>query len=106
MSNSGIVSNVVVLLDQFTRNATESVMYDTLVKHTTVITDIREITDNNRGCNLVIFEPAVPCVVARDTLQFVTEEYDVTVYLIYQLEAVADSLYPLVQAVKIGRAHV
>lgn len=100
MSNSGIVSNVVVLLDQFTRNATESVMYDTLVKHTTVITDIREITDNNRGCNLVIFEPAVPCVVARDTLQFVTEEYDVTVYLIYQLEAVADSLYPLVQAVK------
>lgn len=93
-------SNVVVLLDNYTRSAVESVTYDALVKHVTVVTDIREISDANYGCEFVFFEPAVPAIVTPENLQFIVNTFGVRAYLIYELQAVADLIGPLATSVQ------
>ena len=80
------IGNVVVLLDPFTRKEVEGVTYDALAKHTTVITDIREINDTYYGCELVFFEPAVASIVTPEALSSIEELYNVKAYFVYQNE--------------------
>jgi len=94
------ISNVVVLLDNYTRHAVESVTYDALVRHVTVLTDIREISDSNYACEFVFFEPAVPAIVTPENLKYVQETFGVKAHLVYQTDAVADLFGDMVHSVK------
>lgn len=84
------VSNVVVLIDPHTLKAVESITYDSLAKHVTVITDIRELGDAHYGCEFIFFEPAVPAVVTAEILQEMVELYAIKSHLVYTMQAVSD----------------
>ena len=75
--------NIVVLVDSFTR-ATSDVAFDALSKRTTVITDIRELSEEylHNEYSLVIFEPALQVIVTPEILQ----ESDIQCYIVYQTE--------------------
>ena len=92
--------NVVVLIDPYTRKAVENITYDALAKHVTVITDIREITDTNYSCDLIMFEPAVPAIVTPAVISEFAELYGVRAHLIYSTQEVADLFAGRVHAVK------
>lgn len=79
-------SNVVVLIDQFTKNTVDSVTYDALSKHVTVITDIREITDMQQGADVVFFEPAINVVVTPEIIDEYITSLAIKPHLFYQSE--------------------
>lgn len=95
--NSG---NLVVLIDQYTRRAAESITYDALAKHVTVITDIRELADVNYDCDFVFFEAAVPSIVTPQALDQFVEMYSVHPHLVYITDEVAQAFGDSVHSVK------
>lgn len=80
--------NIVVLIDPHTRRAVDSITYDALAKHVTVITDIRELGDAHYGCDFVFFEPAVPGVVTPEALRESVELYGIKAHLVYSIPEV------------------
>ena len=88
--NEVTVSNTVVLVDQFTRKAVDSITYDALAKHATVITDVRELSNMYYASEFVFFEPAVPTVVTPSVLDEYISMYSIKTHLIYCTEEVAD----------------
>ena len=80
--------NIVVLVDPYTRKSVESITYESLVRHVLVITDIREITDVNYGCDFVMFEPAVPAAVTPELLREFIDTYNIKAHLIYSTDAI------------------
>lgn len=95
-----ISGNIVVLIDPQTRKAAESITYDALSKHVTVITDLREITDTYYGCDLVFFEPSVPGVVTLDALRETTDLYSVNAHLVYSIDGIGVLLSEVCHCVK------
>lgn len=83
--------NILVLIDPYTRKVVESVTYDALTKHATVITDIREITEANYGCEFVFFEPAVPAFVSGDLISEFMRLYSIVPHLVYGTKEVAEA---------------
>ena len=79
--------NTIVLVDPYTRKSVESITYDALVRHTLVITDIREITDVNYGCDFVFFEPSIPSAVTPEVLAEFMSTYALKAHLIYNTDA-------------------
>lgn len=79
-------SNIAVLIDPFTKNTVDSVTYDALSKHVTIITDIREITDIQHGADVVLFEPAINVVVTPEILDEFIESIEIKPHLFYQSE--------------------
>lgn len=75
--------NIVVLIDSCTR-ALSNVAFDALSKRTTVITDIRELSEEylHNDYSLVIFEPALQVIVTPEILQ----EASIDCYIVYQTE--------------------
>ena len=75
--------NIVVLIDSCTR-ALSNVAFDALSKRTTVITDIRELSEEylHNDYSLVIFEPALQVIVTPEILQ----EASIGCYIVYQTE--------------------
>lgn len=82
-----ISSNIVVLVDQFTKATVDSVTYDALNKHVTVITDMRELTETHAGADVVIFEPALNMVVTPEILDEFRESLSIKAHLFYQDES-------------------
>ena len=82
------VGNIVVLIDPFTLHAVDTITYDALSKHVTVVTDIRELSDSHFGCEFVFFEPSVPAVVTPEILEEVCNIYSINPHLVYTLEEV------------------
>lgn len=85
-------TNIVVLIDQFTKDAVDSITYDALNKHVTVITDIKELSDTNAEAHVVMFEPAVPFIVTPEVLDEVTEPLQLKLYLFYQHDDIIASV--------------
>ena len=92
--------NIVVLIDPQTRKSAESITYDALSKHVTVITDLREITDTYYGCDFVFFEPSVPGVVTLDALRETIDLYSVNAHLVYSIDEIGVLLSEVCQCVK------
>lgn len=93
-------SNIIVLIDRFTKDTVGSITYDTLSKHAVVITDIREIGDEHFRGHVVIFEPCVSAIVTPEILQEVISKFEVTVHLVYQHSEVVAPIINLVSAIK------
>lgn len=81
-------SNIVVLVDPYTRKSVESITYESLVRHVLVITDIREITAAHYGCDFVMFETAVPSAVTPEILREFIDTYNIKTHLIYSTDAI------------------
>lgn len=77
-------SNIVVLVDQFTKSTVDSITYDALNKHVTIITDMKELSDSNMEAHVVMFEPAVSFIVTPEVLDEVTDALRLKLYLFYQ----------------------
>ena len=77
------LNNVVVLLDQFTRDHATSVAYDSIGKHATVLTDIRELTSAHTDCEFVFFESAVPVVVTLASITEACSQFNITPIFIH-----------------------
>lgn len=97
--NDTMSGNVVVLIDPYTRKSVESITYDALAKHVTVITDVREITDANYACDFVFFEPAVPAVVTPAIVSEFVSMYGVKPHLVYSTPEVAEAFGGQIHAV-------
>ena len=83
-----MLSNTLVLIDTYVRSIADQITYDTISKHATVITDIRELNNGYYGADLVFFEPSVPSVVTPSTLTELCTTYNVKPYFIYANESV------------------
>lgn len=92
--------NIVVLIDPQTRKSAESITYDALSKHVTVITDLREVTDSYYGCDLVFFEPAVPGVVTLDALRETIDLYSINAHLIFSIKEIGELMGTICHCVK------
>ncbi len=89
MPNDGAetsLHNIVVLIDQMTRDTVDSIVFDGLNKHSTIITDIKEVSEAYMDADLVIFEPAVPLIVTPEILDELVANVRVKPHLIYQHE--------------------
>lgn len=78
--------NIVVLIDIHTRRAVDSTTYDALVKHATVLTDIREVTDTHYESEFVFFEPAVPASITPEGLVELVDLYKIHPHFVYTIE--------------------
>lgn len=92
--------NIVVLIDQLTLHAVDTITYDALSKHVTVVTDIRELGDAHYGCEFVFFEPSVPAVVTPEILTEVVDLYAIRAHLVYALEEVRQLFPENIHAIK------
>lgn len=83
-------TNIAVLIDVFTKATVKTISYDALSKHVSVITDIREISDEHSKASLVIFEPALGMIVTPEILVQVKSEQNLTVYIVFQSNCVEE----------------
>lgn len=97
--NNNIQSRL-ILIDQFTKDTVSSITYDVLSKHAGIITDIREIGENNFNSDVLIFEPAVGVIVTRDILSEIIPKLNLRVWVVYQDNKVVMPLKGLVTLVK------
>lgn len=81
-------TNVVFLLDQYTRRAATHIPYDALSKHCIILTDIRELSEIYFGYTFIFCEPSVPCMVTRELLIQILKNSGVVPYLIASDERV------------------
>ncbi len=86
--SEALSSNIVVLIDQFTKDAVDSITYDALNKHVSVITDMKELAELHYEAHLVIFEPAVSLIVTPEILDEAIASLKLKVHLFYQHEDV------------------
>lgn len=93
-------SNITVLIDQFTKDSVDSITYDALNKHTTIITDMKELAEIHRGTSLVMFEPAVSFVVTPQILSEAIDSLAISPVLIYQSDAAIMAIASLCNCVK------
>ena len=98
--NSLTTNSIVVLIDTFTKTATEDITYDVLSKHVAVITDIKELNEDYRGSEIVIFEPSFQVIVTPEILQEFIDRLEIKVYAVYQSEETVKSLEPYVTKIK------
>lgn len=85
-------NNIVVLIDQFTKDTVDSITYDALNKHVTIITDMKELADVHFEANLVIFEPSVSLIVTPEILTEMAETLKLKIHLFYQHEEAVASI--------------
>lgn len=86
MSNSGIAQSLFVLIDSLTKDTVTTITYDVLSKHAGVITDIRELGDENYRSEVVVFEPALQVIVTPEILKELVPKLDLSVTIVYQDE--------------------
>ena len=91
-------NRVIVLLDQFTKDSANTITYDTISQHATVVQDIREATPE-LGDTVVFFEPAAMYVA---TPAIVKELKDFAFVLVYSNQEIADTFPSNVKKVKCG----
>lgn len=101
-----VINNVAVLLDEFTKATVDSVMYDVLSKHASVLTDIREIGEEHKQAKVVVFEPALFVIVTPEILTRFIEEFEIKVYIIYQNEEVLSGFKGLAEFVYASYADI
>lgn len=99
--NDKVINSVVILIDQFTKHTIENISYDDITKHASVITDIREISEEYFGSNLVIFEPSLGAIVTPELLRQFKETLSLSVNLVYQDN---DLVLPYKQITKLVKA--
>lgn len=85
-------SSIVVLIDQFTKDTVDSITYDALNKHVTIITDLKELSEVHMEANVVIFEPAISLVVTPEILEELIESLKIKVHCIYQHDEVIGAI--------------
>ena len=95
-----VTNSIVVLIDQFTKATVETVTYDVLSKHTAVITDIRELSDEHYKGSVVIFEPSFSVIVTPEILAELVGRLEVTVYAVYQNDDAVKCLLDYVKPIK------
>lgn len=83
-SDNASAQNLLVLIDQFTKETVSSITYDVLSKHAGVITDIREISDDQFRSDVVIFEPAVSTIVTKEILEEIVPRLSLRIFVVYQ----------------------
>lgn len=93
-------SNIVLLIDQFTKNTVDSITYDALNKHVTIITDMKELAEVHRGASVVMFEPAVSLIVTPEILQEAQESLGLKFFLFYQSDAAIAAVADKCQCIK------
>lgn len=98
--NNGAVHSLVILIDQFTKSTAHTITYDALSKHAAVITDIRELGEENFKSDVVIFEPAVSTVVTREILEELVPKLELKVHVVYQDDLIIEALRGLVDPIK------
>lgn len=89
-----------VLIDVYTRKAVNNITYDALVKHVSVITDIRELGDAHSGCDFVFFESAVPAIVTPEVLGEIISLYSVTPHFVYNIDEIGELFTGLAATIK------
>ena len=94
------VTNVVVLLDEFTRASVESIDFDTISRHAQVLTDIREIAQDNSDSAVILFEPAFHVIVTPEILNELITTFRLTVYAVYMNDLSIISLSKSVHSIK------
>lgn len=102
MSNVNEVtpSNVIVVLDRFTKDTVEAITYDALSKHVSVLTDIKELADVHFEADVVIFEPAVTMIVTPEILEELITTLKIRVHLIYQNDSLITPIVKYCHCVK------
>lgn len=96
------VNSVVVLLDTYTRHSVDTITYDAIAKHASIVSDIREISDVYYGASFVFFDASIPSIVTPELLNHVVSTFKVKPFLVYQNDAVRDLLSDNVTAIKSG----
>lgn len=76
-------SDVIILIDIHTRCVAKNIAYNSIAKHATVLTDIREVSEANQGSSLVFFEPAVPVMITPEIIRETKEMFNVEPVFIY-----------------------
>lgn len=99
-------SSVVVLIDQFTKNTVDSVTYDALNKHVTIITDMKELADVHAESHVVIFEPAISLVVTPELLEEFIKTLKIKVHLFYQHEETIEAVKSYCSCVKADYSEI
>lgn len=94
------VQNLLVLIDQFTKDTVDTITYDVLSKHAGVITDIRELGDDQFKSDVVIFEPSVSIIVTPEILAEIVPRLQLRIFLVYQNDDVARVLRDWVTPIK------
>lgn len=98
-SNDQVASNIIIIIDQFTKDTVTSITYDVLSKHALVLTDIREISDEHFRSDVVIFEPSVTVMVTSEILREIIAKFEIKVHLVYQHEdaiaAIKEQVIPI-----------
>ena len=85
MSNA---ANHVVLIDTYTRNASRNIAFDAILNHATILTDIRELSDEYYGSHFVFFESAAPAIVTPEIVAEMKSLYGIKPHLIYTINDV------------------
>lgn len=96
------VNSIVILLDTYTRHSVDTITYDAIAKHASVVSDIREISDVYYGSSFVFFDASVPSIVTPELLGHAVDTFKVKPFLVYQNDAVKDLLPSYVTSIKSG----
>ena len=104
--DAAITNSIVVLIDQFTKATVETVTYDVLSKHVAVVTDIRELTDENYKSSVVIFEPSFSVMVTPEILAELKQNLEIEVFAVYQNEDAVRALTGLVHPIKADYSEI
>lgn len=98
--SEALSSNIVVLIDQFTKDTVDGVTYDALNKHVSIITDMKELSDMHYEAHLVIFEPALTLIVTPEILGEAVDTLKLHVHLFYQHDDVMAPFASLCKCIK------
>lgn len=78
------MNSIAVLIDTFTKATVDTVTFDMLSKHASVITDIKELSDDLYKSDVVIFEPALSVIVTPEILKEMKDRFQLSFTIIYQ----------------------
>lgn len=77
---------ILVLIDQLTKDTVWKASYDAISKKSKVVRDIREISASNNGSTLIVFEPSFLFVITKEIASHLIDRFDIKIIAVYQDE--------------------